>query len=375
MNNNILYLAFAPIIKGNGVAKKIMAQRKAFMDLGNNVVFCHFSTEGGETYAKLDDKRFYYLGGKLLYQFRIFTFFERLSKYVRNNKFDAIYIRYEKNASAGFIRFLRSLEGVCPRIMEIPTYPYDNETHSTSVYRRLRLWEERHYRAKFSNCVDTIVTFSDDTTIFGVKTLRISNAVDSSTICLREYTSKTDYDVSLIGVANLAFWHGYDRVLLGMKKYFEKGGKKKIQFRIVGEGDAEERARLEDIVRNNHLEKAVSFHGNKSGKELDDLFNQSDFAVGSLGRHRSGIGKLKTLKNVEYAMRGIPFMYSELNEDFDEKPYILKVPADDTPIDIEGIFSFITHLNQVPLDIRKDVSHLTWYKQMEKVCMLFNKDQ
>ncbi|MEG2480028.1 MAG: hypothetical protein RSA50_07120, partial [Mucinivorans sp.] len=43
----------------------------------------------------------------------------------------------------------------------------------------------------------------------------------------------------------------------------------------------------------------------------DDLFEQADIAIGSLARHRSGITTIKTLKNREYAARGIPFIYSE----------------------------------------------------------------
>ncbi len=33
--------------------------------------------------------------------------------------------------------------------------------------------------------------------------------------------------------------------------------------------------------------------------------------IASLGRHRNGITRIKTLKNREYAARGIPFVYSE----------------------------------------------------------------
>ena len=68
------------------------------------------------------------------------------------------------------------------------------------------------------------------------------------------------------------------------------------------------------------------------GKELDELFDLADFAIGSLARHRSHIDKIKTLKNREYAARGIPFIYSETDEDFDRMPYILKAPADESAI-------------------------------------------
>ena len=50
----------------------------------------------------------------------------------------------------------------------------------------------------------------------------------------------------------------------------------------------------------------------QTGEELNELFNRADFAIGSLGRHRSGIYNIKTLKNREYAARGLAFMYSEM---------------------------------------------------------------
>lgn len=91
------------------------------------------------------------------------------------------------------------------------------------------------------------------------------------------------------------------------------------------------------------------------GKELDDVFNQCQFAIGSLGRHRSGITVIKTLKNREYATRGIPFIYSEIDSDFEHQPYILKAPADESPVDIQKIVDFVHTHQWNPEDIRKTI--------------------
>lgn len=100
---------------------------------------------------------------------------------------------------------------------------------------------------------------------------------------------------------------------------------------------------------------------------MDDVFNQCQFAIGSLGRHRSGITVIKTLKNREYATRGIPFIYSEQDDDFDQQPYIIKAPADETPIDIQQIIDFLNNFSMQPEDIRKTVESLQWKYQMQKV--------
>ena len=121
------------------------------------------------------------------------------------------------------------------------------------------------------------------------------------------------------------------------------------------------------LIEKYHLQDNIIFHGQLFGKELDEVFNQCQFAIGSLGRHRSGITVIKTLKNREYATRGIPFIYSEQDSDFDQQPYILKAPADESPIDIQQIIDFMDHFTMKPEDIRKTVEHLTWKIQMRQV--------
>ena len=115
------------------------------------------------------------------------------------------------------------------------------------------------------------------------------------------------------------------------------------------------------------MENYVILYGKKHGTELDNLFDKCDFGIGSLGRHRVGIDKIKTLKNREYAARGIPFIYSETDSDFDPKPYVLKAPADESPIEIQRIIDFYKRNTMSPIEIRESIIDLSWKKQMELV--------
>ena len=103
------------------------------------------------------------------------------------------------------------------------------------------------------------------------------------------------------------------------------------------------------------------------GEQLDEIFNECVFAIGSLGRHRSGVYSIKTLKNREYAARGIPFIYSENDNDFDDKPYKLKASADEQPISVSAFVDFIDKCNIGALTNRQSVKHLSWKSQMKKV--------
>ena len=86
------------------------------------------------------------------------------------------------------------------------------------------------------------------------------------------------------------------------------------------------------------------------------------------GKDKGKTGKvIKTLKNREYATRGIPFIYSEQDSDFDQQPYVLKAPADESPINVRDIIDFIDHFVLKPEEIRKTVQYLTWKIQMQQV--------
>ena len=76
------------------------------------------------------------------------------------------------------------------------------------------------------------------------------------------------------------------------------------------------------------------------------------------------------MKNREYASRGLPFIYSENDPDFDQQPYIIKAPADESPIDVQKIVDFMLSFRMQPNEIRKTVEHLSWKNQMQKVVEL-----
>jgi hypothetical protein len=221
--------------------------------------------------------------------------------------------------------------------------------------------------------MDALVTFSDAQEIFGQRTIRISNGVDFDSIPLHVPSVTNTEPINLIGVAEVHLWHGFDRVMTGLGEYFLKDGRSNIEqrdvhFHVVGGVHPNQMLNcFAPIIKKYHLKDKIVFHGQLFGKALDDVFNQCQFAIGSLGRHRSGITVIKTLKNREYATRGLPIIYSEQDSDFDRQPYVLKAPADESPIDIQQIVDFVNTFKMKPEDIRKTVESLSWKIQMQKV--------
>ena len=248
--------------------------------------------------------------------------------------------------------------------MEIQTYPYDQEF----IDQKLNLCIDKIFRHDLCKQLNAIVTFSNDTVIFGQRTIRISNGIDFSSIPLRQQIHTMENELHLIGVAEIHFWHGFDRIINGLKEYYTQNPTYKVYFHIVGNLSGErERQEIEMPIHTYGLSPYVILHGAKHGKELDVLFEKADFAVGSLARHRSGIQNIKTLKNREYAARGFGFIYSETDDDFEKMPYILKAPADETPIEISKVIAFCKKQTTPPQEIRDSIRNLSWKEQMKKV--------
>ena len=186
----------------------------------------------------------------------------------------------------------------------------------------------------------------------------------------------------LIGVAEVHYWHGFDRLIAGIGEYYKNGGDRDVFFHIVGGVgpsemyDSMHAPGFDELMEKYQIKEHIIFHGQLFGDALTDVFNQCQFAIGSLARHRSGITNIKTLKNREYAARGISFIYSETDSDFDNQPYVLKASADESPIDICQILDFVDKNQMIPDEIRKTVEYLAWKNQMQKVLDALNlKDE
>ena len=256
-------------------------------------------------------------------------------------------------------------------VTEIPTYPYDQEFKGYPLKYKIPLYIDMMYRSALASKMQAIVTFSSEKTIFGKRTICISNGIDLDSIPI--HNPKKQQDIHLIAVAEIHYWHGFDRLVAGFGEYYKSNPNgRKVYFHVVGWEDdrgttSNGYLTVEQMARKYGIEKYVINHGKLFGDKLDEVFNQCVFAIGSLGRHRSGITEIKTLKNREYAARGISFIYSENDSDFDDKPYIIKAPADESPINVVEIIDYIDNHDFNPTEIRKTVEHLSWKYQMEKV--------
>ena len=375
----ILFLVYHGFSEHSGISKKIHYQVKGLKENGYDVHLCYydFSPEG---------HRCRYVDGKVLKDYgkgklagvRQRFDYDCIYDYCVKKGIQFIYARCFMNANPWLIHFfMKTRKAGIHAVTEIPTYPYDKEYNKhTSWNMLLEFFIDKLFRYRLYKYMDAMVTFSDAKDIFGQRTINISNGVDFDSIPLHQPStiSHQPSELHLIGVAEVHPWHAFDRVVAGIGEYYSHQSSAishqlDVYFHIVG-GVHPYHMKIYFtplLEKYPYIKDKVLFHGQLFGKELDDVFSQCQFAIGSLGRHRSGITVIKTLKNREYATRGIPFIYSEQDSDFDHQPYIIKAPADESPIDIQQIIDFMHDFKMAPEDIRKTVEPLQWKYQMKKV--------
>ena len=369
----ILFLVYHGFSEESGISKKIHYQVKGLRQNGHEVHLCFYDFDSrGHRCRYVDDKVIadYGLGAMAALRSRIDL--GCIYRYCIENGIKMVYARSFMNASPVLVGLFGKLKkhGIkC--VTEIPTYPYDQEFKGYPLKYKIPLYIDMMFRRALAAKMEAIVTFSNMESIFGKRTICISNGIDLDSIPL--HNPKKQQDIHLIAVAEIHYWHGFDRLVAGLGEYYKSNPNgRKVYFHVVGWEDdrgttSNGYLTVEQMARKYDIEKYIINHGKLFGEKLDEVFNQCVFAIGSLGRHRSGITEIKTLKNREYAARGISFIYSENDSDFDNKPYIIKASADESPINVGEIIDYTDNHDINPAEIRKTVEHLSWKYQMEKV--------
>ncbi len=362
----VLFLIFHGFDPSNGISKKVSYQVNALKACGMDVHLCYMD-ESDSKKRMVDGCPIADYGHGFMSKIRKRIEFGSITRYAIEHHINLVYIRSNHNANPFTIKMVSRMKKAGIKvIMEIPTYPYDNEYHAQGIDRQI--FQDKIFRNSLARHMDAIVTFSDYDKIFGQRTIRISNGIDFGSVKIKSVVNDTSKELNLIGVAEIHQWHGFDRIVRGLANYYAEPRDYIVRFHVVGYFfSAEGEQAFKQLIRDCQMEDYVILHGKKHGQELDAFFESCNFGIGSLGRHRVGIQKIKTLKNREYAARGIPFIYSETDSDFDDKPFILKAPADESPVDIPSIIHFYRHLSISPSEIRDSIQDLSWEHQMSIV--------
>lgn len=341
-----------------GVNKKIKAQLKGFKDLGLKTSLIDVNQE--DTIIK-----------KILRRTTLSNYTDDWSRVNIKSENAIYYFRYPL-ADRSFLKILKKIkkEDINSKIIvEIPTFPYENE--GNSVINKILIKKDKFFRKSLHKYVDRIATYSDDDEIYNIPTLRISNYIDYSEIKRRNPCEHRG--INLVAVATFDYWHGYDRLIRGIGEYYSNiiDKDKDVFLHMVGEGPELEKYKC--LTKELGIECNVIFHGRKVGEELDNIYNISDIAIDSLGRHRTGIFYNSTLKGKEYCAKGLPILSgvrTELDED-ENYLYYYRVQQDDSNIEIQEIIKFYNeiYLGRDEMDIANNIREYSYNKFNVHTCL------
>jgi len=278
------------------------------------------------------------------------------------------------NILINFLKKLRKDNKII--IYEYPTYPWEKEMIKDKDYLRYIL--DKIYYKKLIFLVDYIPVMLGKQINLSRKFISITNGININNIPKKKYNYYCEKKkFHMLGLANVQYWHGYDRVIKGISNYYNSSNiKERVYFHIVGDG--KEIPRLKELVKKYKIEKYILFYGHKTGKELNDLFDLCHIGIGSLGLHRQSLYSACPLKNREYCARGIPFVISFKDLDFSEKyPYVKIFPSDESIINIEEVISFYINIQAIYPKYANDMrnytkKYLSWEIKLKPVVDVLN---
>lgn len=377
----------------SGVTKKIYSQCFAFYNLGFQVYLyinkidrcvCYEVNKG--RMIEIFNKKYSYpivisfvrsknilkiLQEKYHTYIRIREFFKNLYEMDSSKNFEVIYIRRIAPITNILIKYLKKLKRDGKKIIyEYPTYPQEKEKTKDESYFIYIL--DKIYYKKLISLLDYITVILGKQMKLPSKFITISNGINIKSINKKRQNYRKNGEFHMIGLANVQYWQGYDRIIKGIAIYNNNSCiKDKAYFHIVGSGNSI--FELKELAKRNGLEKYIFFHGAKAGKDLDDIFNLCQVGIGGLGLHRQGISIASPLKNREYCARGIPFIISFNDLDFPEVfPYIKRIPADDSGANIEEIINYYNNIKVKFPNCINDMrnyaeKYLSWEEKLKPV--------
>jgi glycosyltransferase involved in cell wall biosynthesis len=258
---------------------------------------------------------------------------------MRRMHFDALHLRYMPTFS-GAPRTLRNLKaGGGKLIIEYPTFPIAQENDRFFLRRLAFLYADR-VMLKIRPMVDLYTIIGQDCggTFEGKPAINIFNGVNVSALPL--HTPRAGQpDIRLLALASMSGWHGYDRIIRSLAGY---RGDADVRIAFVGGDGDGSLAKWMLLAEEQNLLGRITFHGPRYGAELEAIIAESDLGIGSLAMFRYGLKQGITLKAREFMARGLPFLNAVVDYALpDGKKYFLKVPNDETPIDMAEIVAFV----------------------------------
>lgn len=360
-----------PLGEESKLRRKHYEQVKAFINMGYDTYYIGYDGKG--CYLINRNERIFicksglhgYKTYRALYKAALFA----CRKY---GPFKFAYMRMVPTTPS-LISFLKATRKYVDKLIyEFPTFPYDKELVNNSIIMSKGLHcLDLMCRRSLKKYIDVAATFSYDSSIYGIPAVHIENGIIVEDYPVHKNCNQDINTIRMIMVAKVNKFHGFDRMIEGLKQYYEKPNtdKKRVYIELCGTGS--ELEKLKSLVSQYRLEEYIAFNGTVVGDDLDVVFDRVNIGIDALASHRKGLTVSSTLKSREYMARGLPFIYADNIDGISDKEWCLKFEPNETPIDINRVVSWYDNLSQnreLESVIREyALQNLSWSEQFKKV--------
>ena len=371
---NLIYLAYVKENRSDGVFKKIFSQCLAFEENGYKVFlyivkdddsFVLYEVSDGKLILYKSIKRSNVEAKGIFRKLKLQeNYLDTAIEVINELKFKNVYMR-KMPLSRMYIDKIKKIKKTNLKLVcEIPTYPYINELKTMGKW--INIINEIIYFNKFTNYVDRITVILSNNITLKNNFYEIQNGIPNGNYKISSKVYNENI-IELLGVGYIYKYHGYDRVIKGLSDYYKYNNDIRVNFNIIGNGPEIEN--LKELSKKLDVEKYVRFLGEKSGSELDDIFDKCDVAIGSIGLHRKKAMIDTSIKIKEYAFRGIPFVISA-SKGLENLKYIKIIEATEDPVNILDVVDFYKSIKDSDYkeELRKySENNFTWKSILSQV--------
>ena len=367
----ILYLVRYPMHKEDNLTAKFNGQMAAMKALGHSVYFIGWDTNSMRLIG--DEKEYLLVKTPLSkikgywYTMLYIDLMKALRKASELVTFDIVYMRYMPTFP-GAKKAIESVKKTGARlIVEYPTFPAINGQTTSWIRKPVFQILEREFK-HIKPMVDGYVAIGEDCggVIDGVTAINVINGVQARSYPLHQNRKETG-SIGILALASMSKWQGYDRFIESMDSTMTH-----VTLHMVGGDGDGSLPEWKQLAAEKNLQTQVVFHGELHGKQLEEVIAQCDVGLGGLRLYLKDQFQSMPLKLREYMARGLPFVYAVDDPSMpDNDRFCMKLPNDNTPIDIIKILDFAKKSktdDKVGADMKAyAIEHLSWEAMMNPI--------
>lgn len=367
MKKVFMYVNFTTYDMTIGISKKIRSEIDTLRIMGYEVWYCGYIKKGVAIFDPNDKiyvQKQYHISNRLYFRLRRFFLIHISSQFLKQEKFDIGYLRWCA-FDPPYLKMLKRMKnkGGATILMESLGYFPGIVMHGLNG-RYEKFWTVLNQKIA-GRYIDLVLTEGNFDSMWGKPAIEFGMGVDVENITKHSYSGKKD-EYHFITVANETRYHGYDRLIKSLDRYYMEKASPYIYIHFVGEISQNTKSLVNDKIKD-----YIVFHGKLSGEALDYVFAASNIAVGPVAQYRVGGKKDTGLKTKEYFARGIPYFYSGHEEEkLKNFKYIYQVPDDDSPIDFREIIRFYQSIDvELASKAMREyaLNHYSWSGKYQKV--------